>query len=199
MILTCTIVYLGEDGFCCVVLVTQSCPTLHDLMDCSPPGPSVHEIFQARILEWVAISFSSCLFSALTVNSLGCDNLFWEPCILDHMFLKKTLSLRYNWPTMNVTYLKEFDICIHTGGHYQSQDINVIYHPKKFLISLGNPFIWHLFEPSFPPSSDNHWFAFIIDLCFMVLFNYIVCILKNQSFTQHNYFEIILWAGQLLL
>ena len=40
------------------VLVAQSCPTLCDPMDCSPPGSSVHEIFQARILEWVAISFS---------------------------------------------------------------------------------------------------------------------------------------------
>ena len=38
--------------------VTQSCPTLWDPMDCSPPGSSVHGIFQARILEWVAISFS---------------------------------------------------------------------------------------------------------------------------------------------
>ena len=38
--------------------VAQSCPTLCDPMDCSPPGSSVHGIFQARILEWVAISFS---------------------------------------------------------------------------------------------------------------------------------------------
>ena len=38
--------------------VTQSCPTLCDPMDCSLPGFSVHGIFQARILEWVAISFS---------------------------------------------------------------------------------------------------------------------------------------------
>jgi len=37
----------------------QSCPTLHDPMDCSPPGSSVHRIFQARVLEWGA-------FSALT-------------------------------------------------------------------------------------------------------------------------------------
>ena len=37
---------------------TQSCPTLCDPMDCSPPGFSVHGILQARILEWVAISFS---------------------------------------------------------------------------------------------------------------------------------------------
>ena len=39
--------------------VTQSCPTPSDPMDCSPPGPSVHGIFQARVLEWDAIAFSS--------------------------------------------------------------------------------------------------------------------------------------------
>ena len=38
--------------------VTQSCPTPSSLMDCSPPGPSVHGIFQARVLEWGAIAFS---------------------------------------------------------------------------------------------------------------------------------------------
>ena len=36
----------------------QSCPTLRDPMDCSPPGSSVHGIFQARGLEWGAIAFS---------------------------------------------------------------------------------------------------------------------------------------------
>ena len=34
------------------------CPTLCDPVDCSPPGSSVHGIFQARVLEWIAISFS---------------------------------------------------------------------------------------------------------------------------------------------
>ena len=52
---------------CCVVLprwsewvseVAQSCPTLCDRMDCSLPDSSVHGIFQARVLKWVAISFS---------------------------------------------------------------------------------------------------------------------------------------------
>ena len=38
--------------------VTQSCPTPSDPMDCSPPGSSVHGIFQARVLEWGAIAFS---------------------------------------------------------------------------------------------------------------------------------------------
>ena len=40
------------------VLVTQSCLTLCDPMDCSLPGSSVHGILQARILEWVGIPFS---------------------------------------------------------------------------------------------------------------------------------------------
>jgi len=38
--------------------VAQSCPTLSDPMDCSLPGSSAHGIFQARVLEWVAIAFS---------------------------------------------------------------------------------------------------------------------------------------------
>ena len=38
--------------------VAQSCPTLCDPVDCSPLGSSVHGILQARILEWIAISFS---------------------------------------------------------------------------------------------------------------------------------------------
>ena len=59
----------GEQGVGCHFLlqcmkvkseseVAQSCPTLRDPMDCSPPGSSVHGIFQARVLEWVAIAFS---------------------------------------------------------------------------------------------------------------------------------------------
>ena len=42
----------------CVCSVIQSCPTLCDPLDCSPPGSSVLGISQARILEWLAISFS---------------------------------------------------------------------------------------------------------------------------------------------
>ena len=49
----CVYVYV-----CVCVLVAQSCLTLCDPIDCSPPGSSVHGILQARILEWVAIPFS---------------------------------------------------------------------------------------------------------------------------------------------
>ena len=43
--------------------VAQSCLTLRDPMDCSPPGFSVHGIFQARVVEWGAIAFSVFLSS----------------------------------------------------------------------------------------------------------------------------------------
>ena len=46
--------------------VAQSCPTLSDLMDCSPPGSSVHGIFQARVLEGGAIAFSEIKGQGMT-------------------------------------------------------------------------------------------------------------------------------------
>ena len=50
--------------------VAQSWLTLHDHMDCSLPGSSVHGIFQARVLEWVAITFSKLVSTYhLRVNS----------------------------------------------------------------------------------------------------------------------------------
>ena len=56
--------------------VAQSCSTLRDPMDCSPPGSSVHGIFRARVLEWGAIAFSAflplvpCYFSLSLVSCL---------------------------------------------------------------------------------------------------------------------------------
>ena len=50
-----------QRALCCVLVLScsvQLCLSLCDLMDCSPPGSSVHGILQARILEWVAIPFS---------------------------------------------------------------------------------------------------------------------------------------------
>ena len=60
--------------------VTQSCPTLHDPMDCSPPGSSVHGIFQARVLEWVAIAFS-------VVFLLNIKSWIWWILLSWHFFL----------------------------------------------------------------------------------------------------------------
>ena len=49
--------------------VTQSCPTLRDPMDCRLPGSSVHGIFQARVLEWVAIAFSNYIMKSIHISA----------------------------------------------------------------------------------------------------------------------------------
>ena len=63
--------------------VPQLCPTLSDPMDCSLPGSSIHGIFQARVLEWVAIAFSKLATEGgmqtsrceLTLQQEGVDDL----------------------------------------------------------------------------------------------------------------------------
>ena len=70
------IVYLSHPYMPAAAKSRQSCPTLCDPRDGSPPGSTVPGILQARTLEWVAISFSKCprkfcktLFSDLTVKN----------------------------------------------------------------------------------------------------------------------------------
>ena len=55
--------------------VAQSCPTLCNPMDCSLPGSSVHGIFQAKILEWVAIVFSKWQSAAVAKSCQSCPTL----------------------------------------------------------------------------------------------------------------------------
>ena len=66
--------------------VAQSCPTCSDPMNGSPPGSSVHGIFQARVLEWGAIAFSDiCTYVCISVvQSLGCIQLFSTPWTAGH-------------------------------------------------------------------------------------------------------------------
>ena len=60
------------------VLLTQSCLTLCDPMDRSPPGSSVHGVLQAKILEWIAISFSR--------GSYWPRDRTWVSCIAGRLF-----------------------------------------------------------------------------------------------------------------
>ena len=57
-------------GCCC--LVTKTCPTFCDPMDCSLLGSSVHGILQARILEWVAISLFRGSFQPRDQTHISC-------------------------------------------------------------------------------------------------------------------------------
>ena len=78
-----------------LVLVTQSCLTLCDPMDCSPPGSFVHGILQARMLKWVAISFSrgsswprgwtqvSCIAGRLFTDWATRELFYWKKLIFN--------------------------------------------------------------------------------------------------------------------
>ena len=61
--------------------VAQSCPTLiRDPMDCSPPGSSIHGIFQARVLEWSAIAFSEKSLD-WELKKLVCMETLWASAV----------------------------------------------------------------------------------------------------------------------
>ena len=64
--------------------VAQSCPTPRDPMDCSPPGPSVHGIFQARVLEWDAIAFSVFIHISIYIFKIY---IFYTYYKYVHMFI----------------------------------------------------------------------------------------------------------------
>ena len=73
--------------------VAQSCPTLSDPLDCSLPGSSIHGIFQARVLEWGAISFSK-----LNIQKTKIMASSWEidretvETVSDFIFLASTIT-----------------------------------------------------------------------------------------------------------
>ena len=67
-------------------LAAQSCPALCNPMDCSQPGSSVYGISQAKILEWVAISFSMGSFQLKNLTCVSCIGRDWhaDPLALNH-------------------------------------------------------------------------------------------------------------------
>ena len=77
--------------------VAQSCPTLSDPVDCSPPGSSVHGIFQARVLEWGAIPVQCNIVSRLS----------YPNCLLMHLPFIKSYFPPMLWLTLTQKYLSQ--------------------------------------------------------------------------------------------
>ena len=80
--------------------VAQSCPTLCDPMDCSLPGSSVHEIFQARVLEWGATAFSTTWGLMEKTKKYGQFIAYDQPYSAHQASLSKTTTttkMKYHW------------------------------------------------------------------------------------------------------
>ena len=117
------------------VLVTQSCPTLSDLMDCSPPGSSVHGISQARILEWVAISFCmgsswprngtrvSCIASSLLTIWDGSPNALSYSHTIALQFTPTHLFPHLDLHPLLPEFSQEFPIYLSTSSSLSIQPI----------------------------------------------------------------------------
>ena len=116
-------------------LVTKSCPTLCDPMNCSPPGFSVRGILQARIMEWVAIFFSR--ESSWPRHQVFISCISW----LGRQIL-------YHWATMeaclkslvNVKY-RNMDVCTKNSDGKDSllRCTVIVWGSPKIIPSVGSP------------------------------------------------------------
>ena len=123
--------YLMKTEWC---LVTKSCLTLCDPMDCSPPGSSVRGISQARILEWVAIPFfrgssqardRTCIslhwqVDSLPLSHLGSPSWWWQ-------WSWKLLNSNKNQRLLRVHYVSV------SALKYFTSIISFYPHNKRFL------------------------------------------------------------------
>ena len=90
----------------------QSCPTLCNLVNCSPPAPSVHGILQARILEWVAMPFSRDLPNSGS-EPMSLSLLHWQECSLPLAPPGKPNISRYTYICTYILFFKFFSIRIY--------------------------------------------------------------------------------------
>ena len=74
------------ENICLLAKSLQSCPTLRDPMDCSPPGSSIHGILQARVLGWVAIAFSGEYTKRHQIVYFK-----WVTYVVSELYLNKTI------------------------------------------------------------------------------------------------------------
>ena len=116
----CIYIYYKNNFSICVYIykvseVAQSCPTLCNPMDCSLPGFSVHGIFQARVLEWVAISFSRR-------SSLPRD-WTWISCIVARPFTIST-TREVLCISMYMFMYVCVCLCIYTQKHLMNADVS---------------------------------------------------------------------------
>ena len=121
--------------------VAQSCPTLFDPMDCSLPGSSIHGIFQARVLEWVAIGFSrgsSRLRDWTRVPTLQADALPSKPPgkPLSAIYVP-AIDITCEWALQSAAHINVVLICWSLSKCLAHCEILVsILHQRKYWVFL---------------------------------------------------------------
>ena len=121
--------------------VAQACLTLRDPMDCSPPGSSIHGIFQARGLEWGATAFSVEQGRHLQILELG-----WRKRWV--MFVPSLKSLLYQllvvWPWVSYNILPHFLFCW-MGMINSTCFIRLYLELNKLIHCVGQKFFFFFF------------------------------------------------------
>jgi len=95
--------------------VAQSCLILSDSMDCSPPGSSIHGIFQARVLEWGAIAFSENILLVsliFLIRSLVFPSLLFSFICVVHFRKLSYFSLQFFEILHSDGYTFPFLLCL---------------------------------------------------------------------------------------
>ena len=140
-------VSLLAEGAAAAAKSLQSCPTLCDPIDGSPPGSSIHAICQARVLQWVSIAFSCLGCSDLQMQtpsnrhsgcSLSSTPIFWSIIVLFNQSVPTTVDGRpHDWVAIK-TILPQVEklawfkwistkmMILHFSGKQQSQKFSCI-------------------------------------------------------------------------
>ena len=121
--------------------VAQSCPTLSNPMDCSPPGSSAHGVFQARALEWAPVPSPSLMLT--TAKSPWQTMLPWA----NHLTSEPPFSHLWNG-TKTSTSLTEYET------RWKLKALEVPRSPWKKSTATGQQQLW---ETAFQPSHLIHF------------------------------------------
>ena len=144
-----------------VCSIAQSCLILCDPMDCSLPGSSGHGIFQGRILEWVAISFSKGSSWPRDQTPVSCmDRWILYYCTTWEAHLQPTLQ-KYH------TVVKVALILEHVNPFWLENSIfHIVLMPyeKHFFLSFGRDNYW-FFSPLFDCVENIHVAISVVRLC----------------------------------
>ena len=158
--------------------VAQSCPTLSDPMDCNLPGSSIHGSFQARVLEWVAISFSNAWKWKVKVKSLSRLQLFATPWTAAHQAP----------PSMGFSRQEYWSGVPNTKTFHEWEIISCYF---KFIvlklglcdISVSLPWLMDPMKADF--SGQWHEHIYILDAAQFVLFSVFQCFIWLLSNSFH--------------